>query len=182
MRGISVWIFSKIVMLIFLFLVFGTVISFVRMTNERVAADAADSLTMQLRSGVQTALNSPALSAKIIVPLPKTLPESGVETAMMKKYTVAVSQSQQGNAKLLSIAIAWDIHATLPANTVYVAASSMSISSGVTVKPSGQLVADSDSRHYFVITKASSSSGTSLCLQACRVVLPSTSDCVPQAC
>ena len=116
-RAIAVWIFSKIVMLIFLFMTFAIILSYMHMMNERVSADSAEALTMQIKNTVQSLMASEALEAQLVVPLPASLPEPGYsaetgsygETGKMRSYTLN-TYYESGAESYISIALAWGKH------------------------------------------------------------------------
>jgi len=90
-RGIAVWTMSKIVMLIFLFLVFSSVIMYTQLLNQRAIADAAQSVTMQIKSTLTAVVSSEAFDATLAVPLPSEIPEKtkgvyGTTEAPLRPY------------------------------------------------------------------------------------------------
>ena len=109
MKGISVWMFSKIVMLVFLVVTFSTVLGFMRLTNERVMADSAEALAMQMKDAMQTALYTHTVSSQAIVPIPKTLPELGdtSDKSKTKPYTVVIKKTAATEGDVIYVAIGW---------------------------------------------------------------------------
>ena len=161
MKGISVWMFSKIVMLVFLVSTFSVVIGFLRLTNERVSADAAEALAMQIKDAIQTTLHTNTISSQAVVPVPKTIPESGgsIETGKLKTYTVVVNQS----GDVIYAAIGWGERPS-----VYVAASSF-MSGGVSIKPiNGLTFSTQEGYRYFKVAKSTVQDSSVLCFQACK--------------
>jgi len=169
MKGISVWMFSKIVMLVFLVVTFSTVLGFMRLTNERVMADSAEALAMQMKDAMQTALYTHTVSSQAIVPIPKTLPELGdtSDKSKTKPYTVVIKKTAATEGDVIYVAIGWG---SSPAS--FVAASSF------LTKDTG-ICADADISAYpemrfpsdmkYLIVKKDTVSGTSvLNLYACN--------------
>lgn len=169
-RGLSVWLFSKIVMLVFLFLVFGTVMGFVRIVNEKVSADSAETLASQVKNGVQSILETTAVAASTVVPLPKTLPSETaagtIPETSMKYYSLKIFSP---TSSLVAVAVSWD---TPP--TTFVAASSYASSSSI-----GTLFANSIDHHF--ITVSMNSSGHRICrcnqVEGCPSTAPNSKDC-----
>lgn len=163
-KGLSVWLFSKVVMFIFLFLTFASVISFMKIVSDRTAADAAEVLAMQVTEAVQTSLLTPSLSSKMIVPIPRTLPEMASVGSRARFYTLHIFAS----GGKLSAAIGWGAD---PRS--YAAASSVQLGD-ISFKNSVPLEAFSDSYPYIVIFK----SGQFLCVQGCKEINPEE-ECTP---
>lgn len=147
MKGISIWLFSKVVMLIFLLTVFGTVIGFLGIVNEKVAADSAESLASQVKDSVKTVVGSGLLSASIFVPLPKALPEkselSTVQETRTRQYSLTIQQTND----IVTAAVSWQIP---PIN--YAAAASFISSSPVHLVP---ITANSRDHGFLFISKSS---------------------------
>ena len=169
MKGISVWMFSKIVMLVFLVVTFSTVLGFMRLTNERVMADSAEALAMQIKDAMQTALYTHTVSSQAIVPIPKTLPElsDASDKSKTKPYTVVIKKIPAAEGDVIYVAIGWG-----SSPTSFVAASSF------LTKDTG-LCADQDISDYhemrfpsdikYLIVKKDTDSGTNvLKLYACN--------------
>jgi len=165
MRGISVWMFSKIVMLVFLLVTFSTVIGFMRLTSDKVATDSAQALAMQIKDAIETTLYTNTISSQTVVPIPKTLPETGgsSDVTKLKSFTVNVDSTLSPDGKIVYVAIGWGDNPP-----TYTAASSFMTSKDVQLKPS---VAGGfkllSSKHRYFIVKKDASNGIELCFQAC---------------
>jgi hypothetical protein len=161
MKGISVWMFSKIVMLVFLLVTFSTLMSFMKISREKVDADSAQALAMQIKDSMQTAIYTSTVSSQSVVPIPKTLPESGesATTGKLKDFTVVVGRSSVGG-NVVYIAIGWGA-----SPTTYSAASSFIVDSSIIIKPDTGLVIPSNKYRYFVVKKQNLNE---LCIQACN--------------
>ena len=169
--GISVWIFSKIVMLIFLFLVFATVISFMKILSEKTSADAAEALATQITYAIHTTITSITLSSDLLIPLPETIPEreAGLipgETRL-KNYNISINSiyAQQFDANIVSVSVGWT-----PTPTYYTASSSFI--TPVDVPP---ITLNSVNHRFLKISK----SGQTITLCACRSATRcDTNECV----
>jgi hypothetical protein len=165
MRGISVWMFSKIVMLVFLLVTFSTVIGFMRLTSDKVSTDSAQALAMQLKDAIETTLYTNTISSQAVVPIPKTLPETGGSTdvSKLKSFTVNVDSELTADGKIIYVAIGWGDNPS-----TYTAASSFMASKDVQLKPTvtGGFKLLSSKHRYFIVKK-DATSGIELCFQAC---------------
>lgn len=163
MRGISVWLFSKIVMLIFLFLIFSTVLSLMNMLSERAYADAAEVITMNAKDAIQGVMTTGALSGQRVVPLPKRIPE-GIEGGRTRDYTLVLTR--QGNS--ISIAIAWGTFIRISDIRGYVTASLLYIEPNAVIDMPDPLVLDSDSFRFFVANKTTKAGVSEVYIGGCR--------------
>lgn len=136
MKGISVWLFSKMVMLIFLLMVFATVLGFLKIVSEKVGSDSAESLAIQVKDSIRSVTAGDLISATRIIPLPTTLPEKSeiaqTPETRIKPYTLrimstpATNPAGGSNDKIVTVAVSWEL--TAPKS--YAAAASF-----VTAKP-----------------------------------------------
>lgn len=113
-KGLSMWIFSKVVMLIFLFAVFGMVVGFLKMAQEKVMVDSAEGVTLRVKSAVENMVSSSVSANGIYVAIPRKIPEEsgrsfGAEGSLISRpYTLAVSSADVSGAKLFSVALSFD--------------------------------------------------------------------------
>jgi hypothetical protein len=158
MKGLSVWIFSKMVMLIFLIVTFATVTGFLRLSNDRVMADSAEALAMQVKDTMHATLYTTTVSSRSFITLPKTLPESSqnTQTGKPRAYTLALGESRANNApdseQVIYAAVGWG-----EKPDSFVAASSFR-TSGTEVTPQKCLLFSTDDR-YLLIEKGIGNSG-----------------------
>jgi hypothetical protein len=189
-KGISVWIFSKIVMLIFLFLTLSAVLSYMHLISERVNADSAEALTMQMKNAVQSVMIQETLSSQLVVPLPETLPEKGYgaekyeERGVTRLYTLRISTTKDtSNNDYVSIALAWGAHEAADAGTFSYAAASWLLASDVAVwfgeirnpavTKSGEIYLNSESHRFFVVKR----NGANVCILGCDKELCEAIEC-----
>ncbi len=156
MRGLSVWIFSKMVMLIFLIVTFATVTGFLRLSNERVMADSAEALAMQVKDTMHATLYTTTVSSRSFITLPKTLPESSQNTQNGKPraYTLVLgnSQPETGSEQVIYAAVGWGYN-----SESFVAASSFRTSGTNVIPPRCQLFSTDD--RYVLIEKGVDDNG-----------------------
>jgi len=161
MKGLSVWMLSKIVMLVFLLATFTTVVGFLRIANEKVSSDVAGALAMQIKDAIQTTLYTTTVSSQTVIPIPKTLPEEGENAASgkAKTFTVNVNSILADDGRIVYAAVGWGEN---PAS--YAAASSFLVSNSVVIKPDNAIIMPSSQYRYFLVSKTSGE----LCFQACE--------------
>lgn len=164
MKGISVWIFSKMVMLVFLILTFSTVLGFLRLTNERISMDSAQAVAMQIKDAMQSTLYANTLTSEAAVPISKTLPEvsESYTSGKVKIYTVQVNVTGPIDRQVVFAMVGWG---ATPA--AYVSAASF-VTSDITVDPPQGISFLSQDYRYFIVKKQAASSGVKLCLKACK--------------
>ena len=164
MKGISIWLFSKIVMLVFLIATFSTVLGFMKLSKDRVSADSAEALAMQIKDAILTTLHTNTLSSKAVVPIPRTLPEAygNVEESRLKMFTVKVSSTAPTatGEQIIYVAIGWG-----QSPVAYAAASSFYTSNVDIVNPGGGLSFFSN-YSFFVVEKNTGARNT-LGFKAC---------------
>jgi len=162
MKGISIWLFSKIVMLVFLIITFSTVLGFMKLSKDRISADSAEALAMQIKDAILTTLHTNTLSSQAVVPIPKTLPESfgNVEETRLKTYTVKVSSTPVTGEQVIYVAIGWGENPS-----VYAAASSFYTSNVDITNPAASLSFFSN-YSFFVVEKTTGTKKT-LSFKAC---------------
>ena len=179
MKGISVWMFSKIVMLVFLVITFSTVLGFMRLTNERVMADSAEALAMQIKDAMQTALYTHTVSSQAIVPIPKTLPELGdavPDKSKTKPYTVFIKKITATEGDVIYVAIGWGSNPTsfVAASSFLTKDTGICADADISAYPEMRFPSD---RKYLIVKKDTDSGISVLKLYACN--LPEISpDCV----
>lgn len=164
MKGISVWIFSKMVMLVFLILTFSTVLGFLKLTNERISVDSAEGVAMQIKDAMQSTLYANTLTSEAAVPIPKTLPEISETyvSGRLKVYTVQVNVTGPKDRQVVFAMVGWG-----NAPAAYASASSF-VTSDITADPPMGLSFLSQDYRYFIVKKQATSSGVKLCFKACK--------------
>lgn len=165
MKGISIWLFSKIVMLVFLIITFSTVLGFMKLSKDRISADSAEALAMQIKDAILTTLHTNTLSSQAVVPIPKTLPESfgNVEEARLKTYTVKINSTTPDpttGEQVIYVAIGWGENPS-----VYAAASSF-YTSNVDITNPGASLSFFSNYSFFVVEKTTGTKKT-LSFKAC---------------
>ncbi|MEM3412237.1 MAG: hypothetical protein QW735_00865 [archaeon] len=100
MRGISVWLFSKIIMLLFVFLAFALMTSFYVSVKEKEFTDSAYFFTEQLKERIQMIAFADVLESQTQFYLPKTLPEERQEKGRF--YTLTIGKKEDVFYILLS--------------------------------------------------------------------------------
>jgi hypothetical protein len=168
MRGLSIWMFSKIVMLVFLIATFSIVMGFLRLTNDRVVVDSAEAIAMQIKDTVQTTLYTNTISSTAIVPIPRGIPETegSVQTAKSEAYTVIINKTAgEAGEDIVYVAIGIGKN---PA--AFLAASSFLTSyfiqnPNMKMFPPKGLTFYSTTTRYFIVTKDTASK--KVCLQNC---------------
>lgn len=128
-KGISTWLFTKVVMLVFLTLMFGIILSFTSLVQQRSIAESAQQITIRTKDSIQALLGIRAESGSREVVLPTEIPR---DTARSTRYTVHIFTTQDINEEIISIAIArgeYDEHEGIPAGN-YIAASSFRLPQG----------------------------------------------------
>lgn len=183
-KGIAVWTMSKLVMLIFLILTFAAVIGYVSLLSERVTADSAQSITMQLKSTLNAIIATDALDATLVVPLPTEIPErtSGVyETAEapIKPYILVtkLERDQVSNQEYISWAVSLTNKPNIEEN-VYIASSWLVLPETGTVGDfnlggTGQFVIDSTTnKTLYLLEKHTDQSGNvAVYLRSCDIFM-----------
>lgn len=161
MRGISVWMFSKLVMLVFLVVTFSIVIGFLKLTNDKVASDAAESMAIQIKDAIQATTMTGTTSSGTIVPIPKTLPEGthGIEEKYQKPFIATINSTISGGQKIVFVAVGWQ---TTPGS--YAATASFVANPDLDIKPANGINLISGKHLYLVVNKTSSNE---LCFRAC---------------
>ena len=167
-KGLSTFLFSKIVMLAFLVTTFAVVLSYMKLINERVQNDSAAALASQIRDSIETSLHSAALESRAVVALPKTLPEAiqgareSVETGKFRTYTLLIQKINTTGNDIISVAVGWG-DLTKTSNPVFAAAASTLLPGGFVTKPANGLLVSSKNYSFFVLSKTENA----ICLQAC---------------
>lgn len=108
MRGFSVWLFSKIVMLIFLFVTLATVTGFMNVLNERATVESANILALGLKDAVQGTMQSSAEIKSRLYPIPERLPPFQDGSINVRTYTIFLGvYPYDANSVLMSVMLAW---------------------------------------------------------------------------
>lgn len=150
-KGISVWIFSKLVMFTFLLLTFAAVAGFLSILSERSYADSAEVMAVRIKDSFVGVASTGSLEARRIIPIPKRLPED-VRNVAPRTYFIKIWEDAGANS--VSIAIGWGND---PDSKAYVAASQLYISSKTTIVSDSpdnslELVTDKNCK-FLIITK-----------------------------
>ncbi len=74
-KGISTWLMTKVVMLIFLTMTFAIILSFTGLVQQRATADAAQHLTVRVKDSIQALLGLGAHTGTRFVVMPEEIPE-----------------------------------------------------------------------------------------------------------
>jgi len=77
-RGISVWLMTKVVMLIFLTMTFAVIMSFTGLVQQRSVSDSAYHLTTRLKDAIQGLLGIRAGTGTRFIVMPREIPEDSV--------------------------------------------------------------------------------------------------------
>ena len=147
-KGLSVWLFSKMVMLAFLILIFALMSGFLTILTERAYSDSALVLTFQIKEAVLSVSSSNTVSIQRVVPLPKFLPDDKMSNKRAY-YLVIKKASSGGNNVVFAIT-----KGIFYANT-FVASSSLFLTSGVSTNLAGSSAfkINSNDFHFFVVQK-----------------------------
>ena len=100
-KGLSSWLFSKLVMFSFLVIVFGIMTQMIILLNERSYSDSTSILCLQLKEATQGIINSRVIEIENIIPIPEALPEKS-ESA--HHYYVIIKRNS-GSSPSISFAI-----------------------------------------------------------------------------
>jgi hypothetical protein len=177
MKGISTWLFSKMVMLIFVTLVFGSMLSILNMIKERSYSDSAEVLASNIRDALQGVANTGSLSAQRVVPLPRVIPENtpGVQG---REYTVVMDYDDDQSA--FSIAIAWNSYTDIKKIKGFTASSLLYTPKITLREPVDDLVVDSGSYRFIVVNKTTIATGPEIYIGACKSAgITSPTECIP---
>lgn len=101
-KGISTWLMTKVVMLIFLTLTFGIIMSFTGIVQQRALSDSAQHITGRVKTSIQALLGIRAETGSRYVVIPDEIPENSDRSTT---YTVNLFKPNS-NPQKLSIAIA----------------------------------------------------------------------------
>jgi hypothetical protein len=162
MRGLSTWLFSKVVMFIFLVSVFSIMAGVLSIVEERSYASAAEALNIQLSDGLQGVVFSSATYVQKVIPLPDGLPSDNSHLSE-RNYMVEFGKS----TGLVYIAMSWD---SASANPQYVSSASVYYPENTNFEWSGGSdnyfrVSSGGDFNYIVFTRDSSGS---VCIRACE--------------
>jgi len=107
-KGLGMWIMSKVVMLIFLFVTFGVVFSFMSIGQEQSRNQAAEALASDLVNTISNTLSSNLEEATLNFPLPRRIPEKSYRLNLEKgePYTLVIGLEGAGTYKRLYAAVA----------------------------------------------------------------------------
>ena len=152
-KGLSVWLFSKIVMLIFLMVIFGIVVGFNNVLGERSRAEAAESLCIQVKDSIQASLTSISMTSRQVVPLPTSLPETSASSTDNNQYTLVISSTPVSSDSLISVAIAFGVYNQTGEDSYSGVQYYSAASSFVSADTVPEIVANSVDHRYLVIEK-----------------------------
>lgn len=162
-KGISTWLFSKIVMLIFLVLVFSSVLAIMNIISERAFADSAEVIAINIKDAMQGVITTGALSGQRVVPLPQRIPEDIQETKA-RLYTVVIEK----NSDIISIAVAWGSFSRKDDIKSYVSASMLFVSPSLSINLASPLVLNSSDFRFFVANKTTVRGFPNVYVGGCR--------------
>ncbi len=128
-RGISTWLFTKVVMLIFLTMTFAIILSFTSVVQQRAVAEAGEQITINIKDSTLSLLGIKSLRASRHVILPETIPKTSERG---EKYTVHLRKSGTQGPNI-SVAIALGHHDNTGQIDSYLTASSFNIPSSYNV-------------------------------------------------
>ena len=89
-KGLSVWLFSKLVMFSFLVAIFAIMAQMMFILNDRAYIDSATLLVLQAKESAGAVFNSNTVEIEKAVPLPKALPE---KTENSKNYYFVIKKN-----------------------------------------------------------------------------------------
>ena len=162
MKGIEIWIFSKITMLIFTVAMFGIFLGFNELISEKAFADSAEVLTIQIKDGFQGVTSSGSLESQKVIPIPDRLPE-GVSAEETRNFIIDIEADTSEDT--LSTAISWDV---LNVNR-YSSASLLFIDfNKFNFNPTSLRI--ESSKHDFLVIKKTGNGGINIDIFACEVV------------
>jgi len=122
-RGISVWLMTKVVMLIFLTMTFAVIMSFTGLVQQRSVADSAQHLTSRIKDAIQGLLGIRADTGTRFVVIPEKIPQGAVRST---DYTFHITTAE-GNDQEIYIMIAEGLYSSEDEITDYVTASSFEL-------------------------------------------------------
>lgn len=155
-KGLSAWLFSKMVMLAFLLIVFSIMGGFLTILNERAFNDSASIFCLQAREFVSGVVNSNVIGMQKVLPIPKVLPYS--ESPNKRMYYLVISYNSS-NPPFISFAVTHD----LLHKNVFVSSALLYLPSVVSLSTTDFYI-DSGVYRYLIIQKE----GGDLSLFACR--------------
>lgn len=121
-RGISTWLMTKVVMLIFLTMTFAVILSFTGLVQQRAVADSAQHLTLRVKDSIQALLGIRAETGTRSVVLPEEIPGDSDRSI---PYTVNIwTENEDNGYKEVYIAIAENLHSPGDDIESYITASS----------------------------------------------------------
>lgn len=129
-RGISTWLFTKIVMLVFLTMTFAIIISFTGLVQQRSLSESAQQIALETTDGVQSLLGVNAQQGFRFVILPDEIPE---EAENSFKYTVDIYKPQ-GESNTLAVAVAQGDYIEEVPSGKYLAGNSFKLPSGYSLE------------------------------------------------
>lgn len=94
-KGLSTWLFSKLVMFSFLVLMFGIMTQMIILINERDYNDSAELISFQIKEVAEGVINSNTVSIRRIIPLPEAIPQKSENS---KAYYVIINESSSPRA------------------------------------------------------------------------------------
>lgn len=153
-KGISTWLMTKVVMLMFLTVTFGIIISFTGLIQQRSMAESAQQISVRTKDSIQALLGIKAQTGTRKVVLPDQIPR---DSGRSIRYTVHIftTSSSGGNGPTVSVAVARGTYESDIPSGNYLSASSFTLPSGYTVSilPSGEAFLQSNATSSIVIEK-----------------------------
>ena len=170
MRGLSTWLFSKVVMFVFLTSVFAIMAGVLALVNERSYNGSAEAFNIQLSDGLEGILFSSSTYSQKVVPIPQSLPEDSSRLAG-RSYFIELGRTTSGSPPAGSIytAISWDVNSRNPR---YASSTSVYYPSGIgfmgPLSISGGSIRVNSSEYRYMVFIKSSSPDTKVCIKACK--------------
>ena len=99
-KGISTWLLTKVVMLVFLTMTFAILISFAGLVEQRALSESAQHLSMRVTDSAQSLLGIKAESGSQCIVLPERIPR---DTDRAISYTMDIYKTNQ-NTLVVTVA------------------------------------------------------------------------------
>ncbi len=134
-KGISTWLFTKVVMLIFLTMTFAIIMSFTSVVQQRSKAEAAQQIAINVKDSTLSLLGVKAQKAERFVRMPGKVPE---ETEEGEEYSVRITKEKGNDFTTVTVAIALGLHEE-PDEINYLTATSFKVPNQYAVGIEGNL-------------------------------------------
>jgi len=146
-KGLSTWLFSKLVMFSFLVIIFGIMAQMMVILNDRAYADAATLLSLQVKEAAEGIFNSDTVEIQKIIPLPQALPQKGVRS---NNYYLVIKENSNP-----SRSISFSITRGTYSKRVFVSSSLIYIKPGISTNlgTGSNFNINSQKYHYLLIRK-----------------------------